>query len=89
MRAILLGLLFGLSLSACKGDGAVRVSEGLIDVVDGRDAHELHVGVEEQAADHLRRAVTGAPEDRCLEPLHAERLSPARGRFKARGKVGS
>ena len=28
-RATLLGLLFGLSLAACKGDGAVRVSEGL------------------------------------------------------------
>ena len=47
----------------------VRRAERLADVVDRRDAHELDVGMDEQAADQLRAAVAAAADDGGLESL--------------------
>ena len=47
----------------------VRGRERLTDEVDRRDAHELDVGVEEEAPDELPAAVAAAADDGCLEAL--------------------
>ncbi len=56
----------------------VRGGEQVAHVVDGGDADEIDVGVDEQPADDLGGAVAAAAEDGCLEALHAAALPPRR-----------
>ena len=48
----------------------MRGREGLAHEVDRGDTDELHVGVDQQAADDLGGAVAAPAEDGCLEALH-------------------
>jgi hypothetical protein len=48
----------------------VHRAQRLANVVDGDDPHQLDVGVNQQAPDHLRAAVTRAADDGGLESLH-------------------
>ena len=54
----------------------MRRGERLADVVDGRDPHELDVGVDEEAAGHLRAAVAGTAHDRGAVALAGAHAAP-------------
>ena len=63
------------SRSVPRGEGGPRT--GLAHVVDGRDANQLHMGMQQQPSDDLGRGVTTSAHDRCLEALHVARaLAP-------------
>ncbi|MFT3767719.1 MAG: hypothetical protein QM820_19875 [Minicystis sp.] len=51
----------------------VRGGERLADEIDGRDADQLDVGVDEEPADDLGSAVAAAADDGGLEALHGSR----------------
>ncbi len=69
-RAASAGGTFSKRKPAAAGQRRVHGAQRLADVVDRDHADELDLGMDQQAPDELRAAVSGAADDDGLESLH-------------------